>query len=446
MMANPAVNCGRSEDAAAWQADRSQDCNRALLVTERRVLEMVVRGRPLSEALDQLTRAIEALAPGMLASVLQLDPDGEHLRHGSGPSLPAAYRDAIDGAAIGPNIGSCGSAAYERRLVIAADIVNDLRWRRFKELALSNGLRACWSTPIFGTDGRVLGTFALYYREPRTPGPEELDLIQGAAHVASMVIERCQMDRQREAMIDDLARTVRFSEMFSGILGHDLRNPLTAIHTAATLIQRAPRAETAARSAARILSSATRMNRMIEQLLDFTRIRLGRGLPVEPAPADLGEICRYVADEIGGGAGNGTEVTVQGLGDSTGRWDRERLLQVISNLVGNAAQHGTPGGPIAIVFDGTESGWTTLVVTNGGEIPAVLLGVLFDPFRREVGGAAPAKHGLGLGLFISRHIVEAHGGTIEVASRDGTTAFTLRLPRGDALAAPVVTFQAAADR
>ena len=231
-----------------------------LLATERRVLEMVVRGRPLAEALGELTRAIEKLAPGMLASVLELDPGGEHLSHGAAPGFPGRNRHAIDGTRIGPNVGSCGTAAFERRVVIAADIATDPRWASVTELALQHELRACWSTPIFATDGRVLGTFALYYRQPRAPGAEDLDLIDGAAHMASVVMERSQMDAQRETLIEDLSRAVRFSEMFTGVLGYDLRNPLGAISVAAGMIRRNPTADTsAARGADRILSSAARM-------------------------------------------------------------------------------------------------------------------------------------------------------------------------------------------
>jgi signal transduction histidine kinase len=440
-MPSRALNLGRAADTATGMPASSSSHDRGLLTTERRVLEMVVRGRPLADALGELTRSIEARAPGMLASVLELD--GEHLRHGAAPSLPAAYRNAIDGARIGPNVGSCGTAAHERRVVIAADIASDPRWTTVKALALQHGLHACWSTPIFATDGRVLGTFALYYREPRTPVAEELELIDGAAHVASVVMERCQSDRQREVLIEDLSRAVRFSEMFTGVLGHDLRNPLGAISIGARRLQGNPGGDNAAGTAGRILSSAMRMNRMIEQLLDFTRIRMGRGLAVERESVDLLEVCAYVADEVGGLAGR-RDVIVEHQGDTTGRWDRDRLLQLFSNVVGNAAQHGAPGAPVSVTLDGTRPDSITVAVTNAGEIPAASMDALFDPFRREGTGAPGARRGLGLGLFISQHIVQVHDGTIQVASARGATTFTLTLPRGEpASAAPaVVTFQA----
>src|SRR5581483_2305027 len=200
------IERGRAQDAQRHERRRVS----GLLAAERRVLEIVARGAPLGVALDELTRTIETLAPGMLASVLVLDGDGVRLRHGAASSLPPAYCAAIDGTPIGPDAGSCGTAAYERRVVVAEDIATDPRWARWADLALRHELRACWSAPIFGAGGRVLGTFALYYRRPRVPERDHLELIEAAAHVAGIAIERHALDAERAAMIEDLSRAVRF--------------------------------------------------------------------------------------------------------------------------------------------------------------------------------------------------------------------------------------------
>src|SRR5204862_2502051 len=132
-----------------------------LLAGERQVLELVARGTPLAVVLDTLMRLIEGLAgEGLLASILLLDEDGAHLRHGAAPSLPAAYNHAIDGLAIGPSAGSCGTAAYRREAVVAGDIATDPLWAAYRDLALPHGLRACWCTPAVGSDGRGRGTSA----------------------------------------------------------------------------------------------------------------------------------------------------------------------------------------------------------------------------------------------------------------------------------------------
>src|SRR3990172_3880290 len=138
----------------------------ALLAGEKRVLEMVAQGAPLQEVLEVLTRNVEEQANGMLCSILLLDQSGTILRLGAAPSFPEAYNQAVDGIAIGPKVGSCGTAAYLKTPVIVSDIASDPLWADFRDLALSHGLRACWSTPILSSNSAVFCTMALYYREP----------------------------------------------------------------------------------------------------------------------------------------------------------------------------------------------------------------------------------------------------------------------------------------
>src|SRR5207245_4902491 len=121
--------------------------------------------------LDAVCRLVEELASDSLSSILLLDPNANRLRHGAAPSLPSLYTEAIDGLAIGPSTGSCGTAAYRAEPVIVSDIARDPLWADYRDLALAHGLRACWSTPIQSSDGTGLGTFAIYYREPRSPTP-----------------------------------------------------------------------------------------------------------------------------------------------------------------------------------------------------------------------------------------------------------------------------------
>jgi PAS domain S-box-containing protein len=162
----------------------------ALLEGQRRVLEMMTADAPVSESLSALMRLIEAQVPGMVCSILLIDEEGVHLRHGAAPSLPLAYVKAIDGVAIGPAVGSCGTAAYLREAVVVEDIASDSRWEHYRAVALPHGLRACWSTPIFDAHRRLLGTFAMYYREPALPEPEHLRLIEMATHIAALAISR----------------------------------------------------------------------------------------------------------------------------------------------------------------------------------------------------------------------------------------------------------------
>jgi len=162
----------------------------ALLAGEKRLLEMVARGDSLTLILNEICRLVEELVSGALSSILLMEANGNRLRHGAAPSLPRAYVDAIDGSLIGPSAGSCGTAAYRAKPVIVSDIVNDPLWADYRDIALTHGLRACWSSPILSSEGKVMGTFAIYYKEPRTPTPEQLELIEQITHLASIGLER----------------------------------------------------------------------------------------------------------------------------------------------------------------------------------------------------------------------------------------------------------------
>lgn len=174
----------------------------AISAADSRVLEMVAADVPLEQILDALVRAFEALAEGMLASILLVE-DGVRVRHGAAPSLPEEWIRLVDGQPIGPNEGSCGAAAYLKQTVIAADIATDPRWVSYREAALACGLRASWSVPIMGPDQTVLGTFALYFSEPREPTPRLIELTTHASHVAAAAIQR---HREREVMHASEAR------------------------------------------------------------------------------------------------------------------------------------------------------------------------------------------------------------------------------------------------
>lgn len=169
---------------------------RLLREGEQRVLERIAAGSPLESILDALCRLVEDHAQPAIASILLVDPDGERLRHGAAPHLPQEYIDVIDGSRIGERAGSCGTAAWRKAAVHVIDIASDPLWVDYKQYALPHGLRACWSTPIFSRDGRVLGTFALYYTEPRDSRPEDEALVARATEIAGIAIQRAQLEQQ----------------------------------------------------------------------------------------------------------------------------------------------------------------------------------------------------------------------------------------------------------
>src|SRR5438067_3022404 len=248
------------------------------------------------------------------------------------------------------------------------------------------------------------------------------------------ITKRKQLEEELRRQNEELTRALRFSEMFVGILGHDLRNPLSAIMTGAGLLARRADSDKIAKPAVRILRTAERMGRMIDQILDFTRIRLGRGLPLQRRNIDLAQVCRLVTDESENTDGK-QPVKLEQIGDALGTWDGDRLSQLVSNLLANAVAHGTKDAPVTIRLDGTDEKQLTLEVHNHGVIPPDVLPVLFDAFR-STNHKQERSSGLGLGLFITQQIVLAHGGTIAVTStaEDGTR-FVVRLPRSAPLGA-----------
>jgi two-component system, cell cycle sensor histidine kinase and response regulator CckA len=165
------------------------ESSEALPLLSEAVLGLIRAQAPLPKILEVLCLHIEKQHPGLLCSVLFLDADGTTLRHGAAPSLPLEYSRAVDGVQIGPCAGSCGTAAYRKQAVVVRDIATDPLWAHCRQVALPHGLRACWSTPIASPDGRILGTFAIYYREPRTPDAQHLQLISHSTHLAGIAIE-----------------------------------------------------------------------------------------------------------------------------------------------------------------------------------------------------------------------------------------------------------------
>ena len=160
----------------------------ALLAGEKRVLELVAKGDPLPQILDSLCHLVEEQASGALASVLLVE--GDRLKNGSACGLPQAYADGVDGGLIGPCAGSCGTAVYRGKQVIVEDIATDPLWANYRDAALAHSLHACWSTPVFSSQGQVIATFAMYYREPRRPSQRDQEIIEQITHLAGVAIER----------------------------------------------------------------------------------------------------------------------------------------------------------------------------------------------------------------------------------------------------------------
>jgi diguanylate cyclase (GGDEF)-like protein len=189
----------------------------ALIRGQRDVLEMIANGASLPQTLEALIGSIEQQDSQVSCAVCLLDADGIHLRSTAACRLPESYRKAVDGIAIGPAAGSCGTAAHTRQMVIVSNIQSDPLWAAYRHIAKDYGLGACWSTPIFDSQQRVVGTFAVYYREPRSPSPDHRRLVEMATHTASIAIERAQAGQR----IEHLAYYDALTELPNRSLFHD---------------------------------------------------------------------------------------------------------------------------------------------------------------------------------------------------------------------------------
>jgi sigma-B regulation protein RsbU (phosphoserine phosphatase) len=244
------------------------------------------------------------------------------------------------------------------------------------------------------------------------------------------ISERKHAEQERQRLLQEAHRRAEFEQQLMGIVSHDLRNPLSAILMAGSLLLR--REDTQpwqAKTAARIVSSAERAHRMIRDLLDFTQARLGSGIPVRPAPIDLHELAYQVVEEART-AHPERELLLTRLGDGLGSWDADRIAQVLSNILGNALRYGQEDTPVRIETEGQREQVFLRVHNQGTPIAPELLPHLFEPLTRGGTRLGHSDRSIGLGLYIVRQIVLAHGGTVEVHSTaaEGTT-FTVRLPR-----------------
>ncbi len=311
----------------------------------------------------------------------------------------------IDGAHGRIPLGAqkVGRIAQSRQPYMTNGVVGDAQVPD-QEWAKREGLVAFAGYPLVVGD-RLVGVMAMFAKHELSS-----DTLATLASVADQVALGIERDNSE-----------RFRELFIGMLGHDLRNPLNAVTIATHLLLSSKLDAQPRRTLERIESSTERMTRMITQVLDFTRARSGGGIPIVRRSANLHAICAQAIDELIS-AHPERKVEAAYFGDGAGEWDGDRLAQVFSNIVGNALAYGAADTPVRVVIDATGNDVRCSVHNMGTPIHEALLPVLFDPFRRAVDATTSKTQGLGLGLFISQQIVIAHGGTVSVQSGefDGT--------------------------
>jgi signal transduction histidine kinase len=405
----------------------------ALRDGESRILEMIGRDAPLEEILEKLVRVVEAQFAGLLCSVLLLDEEGLHVRHGAAPSLPKPYTDAIDGLCIGPKAGSCGTAMYRREPVVVTDILQDPVWEAYRDVAGPYGLRACWSTPILAHSGKALGSFAMYYREPRSPIPAETRVLEMATHLAGIAIERKLAREERERLHQvqaELAHINRVTTMgeLTASLAHEVNQPIAAALTDANTCLRwlkrdQPDLEEAREAASRMAKGATRAADIISRIrLLFKKVSPQREL------VDVNEVIRemivLLLSEATRHSISVRPELAEGLPQVIG--DRVQLQQIMMNLMINGidAMKDVDGiRELAIKSQRAEHEEIVVSVTDSGVgLPSQQAEQIFNAFFTT------KPHGTGMGLRISRTIIESHGGRLWAANnspRGASFCFTL---------------------
>jgi PAS domain S-box-containing protein len=393
-----------------------------------RMLEKLTQGEPLESVLSTLIGAIEQQQGDLRCSILLLDESGTRLRHGAAPSLPEEYNQLVDGIPIGPVHGSCGTAAFRRERVVVSDIAHDPLWETGREVALRFGLAACWSQPIFGASGTLLGTLAMYYPTPREPTARELELIESAAHLAGIAITRRQDEQRLRERAEELARSNAELERFAYVASHDLQEPLRMVTSFTQLLSQRYKGKLdkdADEFIGFAVEGAVRMQQLIEDLLAFSRVSsrprvLGR-VRAEAALARARGNLRVAIETSGAEVRSGELPEVLA--------DESQLAMVFQNLIANAIKFHAPGkAPIVEVkADRDGAGWRFQVIDNGIGIEPKHRERIFTMFQRL--HPRSVYPGNGIGLAICKRILERHAGRIWVESQPGTgSIFYFTLP------------------
>ena len=391
-----------------------------------RISSSALTHRDSAKMLPELLRVLlETCASVDAAALLLLDGEVLRVHAATGLGLETTVGEAVPmGASL------AGRVAQTRAPISSRDAAVDPLVTR--ESIKRSGIRGYYGVPLMLGD-QLIGVATIGSRTAAEFSEEDRLLFRTMSGRAAALIAKARLDAELATRNAELAAALEYRDWLLGVLSHDLRNPLGVVVLSAEMIERGrvlPEREQ--RLVRRVVDNARRVDRMVRDLLDYTRLRQGQGLPMSPRKIDLLAVCHEVLDGLRV-LHPGVDLRCTADGSTVGWFDPERVAQVISNLVSNALVHGDVAAPVAVTFRGTNAEIWMEVHNQGPPIPEPLLPHVFDAFRR---GAAATKGtpGLGLGLFISKQIVAAHGGSIDVLSREGEgTMFRVRWPRGDSI-------------
>ena len=397
------------------------------LIRFRRIMSLITVGTPIGEVLEAIIQAVEEEAPDVACSIYLLDQESKWLHLAAAPSLPPAYRNTVTAAPIGPDVGSCPVAAYRNQRVIVEDIQTDPLWAPIKHLVDGTGLCACWSQPIRGSQGEVIGTFAIYRQRTGGPGPDDLDFMETAAEMGSIAIGRVRAEEELAAARDVAESANLAKSEFLANMSHEIRTPLNGVIGVVAALAQTDLNPAQREMVQLIESSGVTLERLVSDVLDFSKIEAGR-LEIEPRTFDLRaeldaviEVFRIKAEEKGLGfpVARGDAARGEFIGDDV------RIKQVLSNLLSNAVKF-TAEGEVGVRIDVTgpteagQSGALAFEVKDTGVgFDKEAAEHLFQRFSQADTTITRRFGGSGLGLSITRALIEMMGGRIETESKPG---------------------------
>jgi signal transduction histidine kinase/ActR/RegA family two-component response regulator len=414
----------------------------SLIAGQNRILEMLATEIELKEILDAITIMTQNRYKDIKCSILILDRETQKMHYVSMPNIPKGYIDALNEFMIGPQVGSCGTAAYYNKTVIVDDIANDPLWKGYAQVALDHGIKACWSVPVQDSKGEVLGTFALFPKDTRKPKEDEMEFIHSIGYLAGITIERKRIQEELVKSKEEAQAANRAKSDFLSKMSHELRTPMNSIMGFTQILnldKKQPLSKNQKENLQFISSAGDHLLELVNEILDLSKIESGK-LKLFIEPVDLVPIINDVIS-ISLPLAINAQVSLEDFQNPNATCiveaDPLRIKQVLLNLTSNAIKYNKPNGSVKILLEKLDDGKIRLGLKDTGHgISDDKKNKIFKPFERFNLKANDIK-GTGIGLTITKQLTELMHGSIGFESVFGEGSFFyIDIPISDKPCAP----------